>query len=145
MRLTGGTDRGRRAAQGAARAAYPSHGRQRSGRPSSTSWAHPRTAPCWIWFAGTGALGMEALSNRGAPRAVFIERDRNALSALRQNLRELSLGGRSTVIGADVRTGLRRLAASLGREDKFSWVFMDPPYANETDFAFWVSSRSAAC
>ena len=83
-------------------------------------------------FAGTGSLGIEALS-RGAPRAVFVERDRNALTALRHNLRELGAAGRSTVIGADVRTGLRRLAASLGKEDRFSWVFMDPPYADETE------------
>jgi len=81
-------------------------------------------------FAGTGALGLEALS-RGARRVVFIERDRNALQALRQNLRELGCEARSTVLAGDVRSGLRRLEASLPAADRFSWVFLDPPYADE--------------
>jgi 16S rRNA (guanine966-N2)-methyltransferase len=79
-------------------------------------------------FAGTGALGIEALS-RGAERAVFIERDRQALGALRENLKELGLADRAVVVAADVKTGLRRLASSLGPEERFSWVFLDPPYA----------------
>jgi len=130
MRLTGGTDRGRRLKAPRGQNTRPTAAKIREA--IFNILGPPPDGAVLDLFAGTGALGMEALS-RGAPRAVFIERDRNALSALRQNLRELALEGRSTVIGTDVRTGLRRLAASLGKEDKFSWVFMDPPYANETD------------
>jgi 16S rRNA G966 N2-methylase RsmD len=60
---------------------------------------------------------------------VFVERDGNALSALRRNLREVGMDGRASVVGADVRTALRRLATAGAR---FSWVFLDPPYARET-------------
>jgi 16S rRNA (guanine966-N2)-methyltransferase len=80
-------------------------------------------------YAGTGALGLEALS-RGAASAVFVEREHAPLTALRRNIKELGLGARATVIGADVRTGLRRLAATGTR---FSWVFLDPPYVKETE------------
>jgi 16S rRNA (guanine(966)-N(2))-methyltransferase RsmD len=80
-------------------------------------------------YAGTGALGVEALS-RGARRAVFVERDHTALVVLRRNLRELGLEDRSTVIGAEVCGALRRLAS---RPERFSWVFLDPPYAKETE------------
>ena len=71
-------------------------------------------------------------------RVVFVERERQALSVLRQNLKELGFDARSTVIAADVGTGIRRLAASISEEDRFSedrfsWVFMDPPYAKETE------------
>ena len=52
-------------------------------------------------FAGSGAVGIEALS-RGAERCVFVERDRNARYALEDNLEALDLGDRSKVISSDV-------------------------------------------
>jgi len=62
-------------------------------------------------FAGSGALGIEALS-RGAARAVFVERDRAALAAIRANLEVLEGGaGRAEVVGADV---FRYLATAPG-------------------------------
>jgi len=80
-------------------------------------------------YAGTGALGLEALS-RGASAAVFVEREHAPLAALRRNIKELGLEDRATVLGADVCTGLRRLAGTGAR---FSWVFLDPPYVKETE------------
>jgi len=130
MRLTGGTDRGRKLKAPRGLRTRPTAAKIREA--IFNILGPPPDGAVLDLFAGTGALGMEALS-RGASHAVFIERDRNALVALRHNLRDLALAGRSTVIGADVRTGLRRLAASVGREEKFAWVFMDPPYANETE------------
>jgi len=130
MRLTGGTDRGRRLKAPRGQRTRPTAAKIREA--IFNILGPPPDGAVLDLFAGTGALGMEALS-RGASHAMFIERDRNALVALRHNLRELSLAGRSTVIGADVRTGLRRLAASFSREERFAWVFMDPPYANETE------------
>ena len=76
-------------------------------------------------YAGTGALGIEALS-RGAPRAVFVERDGRALGALGRNLKELGLAERATIVGTNVRTALARL-----EPEGFAWVFIDPPYATQ--------------
>ena len=75
---------------------------------------------------------MEALS-RGAPRAVFVERDPAALSALRRNLRETRMDDRGIIIGTDVRAALRRLASQREQNGPFSWVFLDPPYVRETE------------
>ena len=71
-------------------------------------------------YAGSGALGIEALS-RGAESAVFVERDAAAVDTIRRNLEALG------VAGADVRRqdALRFLAASEG---PFDLVFVDPPY-----------------
>jgi 16S rRNA (guanine(966)-N(2))-methyltransferase RsmD len=76
-------------------------------------------------FAGTGALGIEALS-RGAAKAVFVERDTRALAALSRNLKELGLSDKAVVVGAKVQAGIARLTET---SDRFAWVFVDPPYA----------------
>jgi 16S rRNA (guanine966-N2)-methyltransferase len=71
-------------------------------------------------FAGSGAVGIEALS-RGAATCTFVERDPRALRALRSNLDTLDVAARSVVIGADVMATLER----LGSVDV---VLADPPY-----------------
>ena len=76
-------------------------------------------------FAGTGALGIEALS-RGAAHATFVERDRRAHDALRANLDALELGDeRATAVRGDARRHLRDAAA---RGDAYDLVLLDPPY-----------------
>ena len=130
MRLTGGQDRGRRIRAPRGLNTRPTAAKVREALFNILG--PPPEGAVLDLFAGTGALGLEALS-RGARRVVFVERDRDALVALRENLRELSFSDRSTVVAADVRTALRRLAVSVPPEDRFSWVFMDPPYANETE------------
>jgi len=79
-------------------------------------------------FAGSGALGIEALS-RGAASCVFIENERAALAALRANLDRLGVpAGRSAparVIATDVR---RALQADARRGARYTLVFADPPY-----------------
>jgi 16S rRNA (guanine966-N2)-methyltransferase len=76
-------------------------------------------------FAGTGALGIEALS-RGAAGAVFVERAPAALAVLRANLAALELGPDvAEVRRADALDALR--AARAGGE-KYDLVFVDPPY-----------------
>jgi 16S rRNA (guanine966-N2)-methyltransferase len=126
MRLTGGLDRGRRLFVPRGARTRPTAAKVRE---AIFNILGPPPGPVLDLYAGTGALGMEALS-RGAPEAVFVERDTAALSALRRNLRETGFEGRATVFGGDVRGALRRLA---GREEKFSWVFLDPPYIKETE------------
>jgi 16S rRNA (guanine(966)-N(2))-methyltransferase RsmD len=85
----------------------------------------PPAEPVLDLFAGTGALGIEALS-RGALTATFVERESRALAALGRNLRETGLSERANVMASSVRTALQRLR--LG-PDRFGWVFVDPPYA----------------
>ncbi len=76
-------------------------------------------------FAGCGSMGIEALS-RGAQHCVFVERDRNALAALRENLDTLGLQARATVIPGNVMSGLAATTA-------VDVAFVDPPYT----FADW--------
>lgn len=72
-------------------------------------------------FAGSGALGIEALS-RGARSAVFVESDRQAIAVIRANLTDLGLSDRATVAAGDVL----RWVVSAGPVDV---AFLDPPYA----------------
>jgi 16S rRNA (guanine966-N2)-methyltransferase len=76
-------------------------------------------------FAGSGALGIEALS-RGAERVVFVERDASAVASLRANLAALGLGESE----ATVRVGdaLASLRAARVRGETYDLVFVDPPY-----------------
>jgi 16S rRNA (guanine966-N2)-methyltransferase len=73
-------------------------------------------------YAGSGALGIEALS-RGAAEAVFVERDRAALRVLRDNLDALGLGDRARVQQGDALALAGRISADL--------VLADPPYEFE--------------
>ncbi len=76
-------------------------------------------------FAGTGQIGLEALS-RGASEAVLVEKDRAALTAIRQNLTRTGFEINCRVIPADVSRALQILE-SEGKT--FDIVFLDPPYA----------------
>ncbi len=75
-------------------------------------------------YAGSGALGIEALS-RGAAHAVFVESSRAALSALRQNLGRLGLAERATVVPLRVERAGRALIVHA----PFDLVTCDPPWA----------------
>ena len=81
-------------------------------------------------FAGTGALGIEALS-RGAKRAVFVERDRAALEALSANLGALSLQASED----EVRRGeaLSALRSARKHSETYDLVLIDPPYRRASD------------
>jgi 16S rRNA (guanine966-N2)-methyltransferase len=76
-------------------------------------------------FAGTGALGIEALS-RGAREAVFVEDHPEALKVLRRNLDDLGLTPQTMVLPVSVLAALKKLAA---RGERFDVAFLDPPYA----------------
>jgi 16S rRNA (guanine966-N2)-methyltransferase len=73
-------------------------------------------------FAGSGALGLEALS-RGAASVVFVERARGALGVLRANIDLLGVGSECTVVERDVFRYLDSL------EEPFDLALADPPYA----------------
>jgi 16S rRNA (guanine966-N2)-methyltransferase len=90
-----------------------------------TSMAAIEDAPVVDLFAGSGALGIEALS-RGAASATFVDHDRVATAAIRANLAVLGDAGRlGRVVDADALGWLRRLPPGAGVEV----VFADPPYA----------------
>lgn len=74
-------------------------------------------------FAGSGALGIEALS-RGAASATFVEKDRRALESIERNLDAVRFRDRATVLARDAE---RLSAAAAG--GPFDIVFVDPPYA----------------
>ncbi len=89
-------------------------------------------------FAGSGALGIEALS-RGAEQAVFVERDGAALHSLSTNLDALALAPpRAQVRRADALAALR---SARRREETYDLLFIDPPYSQAHD---WGPELSAA-
>jgi 16S rRNA (guanine966-N2)-methyltransferase len=77
-------------------------------------------------FAGSGALGIEALS-RGAAHATFVDAARPALIAIRSNLRDLGLEERASVVPGDAVT----TAAHHPTDAPWRLVFVDPPYRSE--------------
>jgi 16S rRNA (guanine966-N2)-methyltransferase len=70
-------------------------------------------------YAGTGSVGIEALS-RGAAKSIFIEENQDACEVIRANLRSLGLEGRARVIQARASASLAAIDAGI--------VFIDPPY-----------------
>lgn len=79
-------------------------------------------------FAGSGAIGLEALS-RDAARVVFVDTSAPAVAAIQENARALAhLGGEVQVFRQDARVALAALADQGAR---FDVVYLDPPYAGE--------------
>jgi 16S rRNA (guanine(966)-N(2))-methyltransferase RsmD len=77
-------------------------------------------------YAGTGAVGIEALS-RGAARAIFVERKHAAVRLIHENLQSLGIEARAKVHEGRVTAILPRLEADI--------VFLDPPYPLENEYA----------
>jgi len=75
-------------------------------------------------YAGSGALGIEALS-RGAASATLVDRSRSCIAAIEKNLASARLEEAATVLESDINRALRR----LGGGPRFTLVLADPPYA----------------
>jgi len=75
-------------------------------------------------FAGTGALGIEALS-RGAQSAVFVDNSKSAIATLKKNIRHCSIQENTTIIKWDI---LKNLKFVRSFDPAFDLVFLDPPY-----------------
>lgn len=88
-------------------------------------------------YAGTGSLGIEALS-RGARRAVLVERDRRALEILRRNVAALGIDAEVEVVAADALRYLGR-----PHPEPFDVVLADPPYAAEVEAAVLAGAAGA--
>ena len=128
MRIVAGAWRGRTLAEPPAAATRPTADRVRQAlfdRLSHASWADPWPR-CIVLdaFAGTGALGLEALS-RGAPRAIFFETDAAARRCLHANIAALGAGARATVRDDATQP------PPAGGEGGCTLVFVDPPYRRD--------------
>jgi 16S rRNA (guanine966-N2)-methyltransferase len=75
-------------------------------------------------FAGTGNLGIEALS-RGAKKALFVEKGRQALKLIQKNLSQCGMKERSEILSKDVN---RSIGILNQRGESFDLILMDPPY-----------------
>ncbi|AGY91263.1 hypothetical protein SPICUR_01210 [Spiribacter curvatus] len=123
MRIIGGDWRGRRLRVGSAPGLRPTADRNRE---TLFNWLQTEVAGARVLdlFAGTGALGLEALS-RGAAGATFVERSRPVARALSDLLDRLEAGHRAHVVAGDARWYLRTEPVS------FDLVFLDPPFSSD--------------
>jgi 16S rRNA (guanine(966)-N(2))-methyltransferase RsmD len=93
----------------------------------------PRLADCVFMdvYAGTGAVGIEALS-RGARRSIFIEKNRRAVEVIHENLAMLGLESRAEVFTSKAATVLGRARADI--------AFLDPPYEMSKEYEASMSA-----
>ncbi len=119
VRIIGGSWRSRRLSLPKSESVRPTPDRVRE---TLFNWLQPwiAGAQCLDLFAGSGALGLEALS-RGALRVVLVEQDTVVAAALRANVERLMASG-AEIIAGDAVTYLR------GAARPFDIVFLDPPY-----------------
>jgi 16S rRNA (guanine966-N2)-methyltransferase len=82
-------------------------------------------------YAGTGAVGIEALS-RGAARAIFIERSKNAARVIQENLASLGIENRALVVTASAASEVGNYQSDI--------VFLDPPYEREAEYESVLSA-----
>jgi 16S rRNA (guanine966-N2)-methyltransferase len=150
MRIVGGRHRGRRLLAPPDDTVRPTSDRAREAlfnilsHGSFSDVDSPLAGAVLDAFAGTGALGLEALS-RGAAEATFIERDRDALAVLRKNVEALGEGARARIILGDATSPPRAVS-------QCSAVFLDPPYRSglairalqELSAAGWLRPKALA-
>lgn len=125
LRIGGGAFNGRRLQSVAGHVVRPTSGRVRQ---ALFNMLRPviRDAIFVDLFAGTGSVGLEALSH-GAKQIYFVEQDRQVAAVLRRNIEQCSVGDRATVITAPLPQAIHRLPAALQADI----MFLDPPYASE--------------
>lgn len=141
LRVIGGTARGRHLKG-------PVQRKSRSGKDAGTAQTRPTSdlvrgvifnmldamgadyARVLDLYAGTGALGIEALS-RGDGEAVFVENDAGAITVIRDNLRACSFEDRAQVLSLTTERVLPRLADSALSGGPFTLILADPPYYDE--------------
>ena len=124
MRIGGGNTKGRRLQTVPGRQVRPTSGRIRH--------ALFNTLREWVpgsifvdMFAGTGSVGLEALSH-GAKHVYFVESDRHALLALRANMNHCGVESQATIVAAALPQAVRKLPAT----QRLDVLFLDPPYAS---------------
>lgn len=142
MRIIAGEFRGHRITAPKGTSTRPTTDRVRESLFSTlVSLAGPRLGegPVLDAFAGSGALGLEAIS-RGAARVTLVERDRKALQALRANIAALRVESRSRVVEGDVFSLAGRLTGG-----PFALILLDPPYTLDPGrIASWLTTIAVA-
>jgi 16S rRNA (guanine(966)-N(2))-methyltransferase RsmD len=93
-------------------------------------------------YAGTGALGIEALS-RGAAHVTFVERDRRAQGLIAQNLAHCGIGDGYAIIRASAARGLQALGSGPAFTP-FDIILLDPPYEQDAGAALQLVESVAA-
>ena len=140
MRVLAGDLRGRRLVAPGDDRTRPTAARVREALFDVLAPLYPGGGAVLDLYAGSGALGIEALS-RGFARACFVERGPVALRALRHNLRTLGVEDRATVVSGDVG---RFLDSPRATSEHFDLVLADPPYALGAAALVGRLGRSAA-
>jgi len=82
------------------------------------------------FYAGTGAVGIEALS-RGAHHVILVEQHAPAVALIRSNLASLGIGAEAEILGMDVGRAIERLGS---RHVHAQFIFLDPPYAADLEY-----------
>lgn len=128
VRVIGGSARGRKLTVIAGREIRPTPDRVREALFSILYSRKGMLTGCKVLdlFAGSGALGIEALS-RGATHAWFVDSSREAIGTIRENLARCGFSERGTVILRDIREALTTMAGS----GPFDVILADPPYSRE--------------
>jgi 16S rRNA (guanine966-N2)-methyltransferase len=127
LRIIGGAARGRRLSTPAGRGTRPTSDRVREALFSMLEAALDLGAqPVLDLFAGSGALGLEALS-RGAPHATFVDSDRGCQRVILENARALGYAEACRLLPFTVSRGLTQLE---GEGARYGLVLVDPPYAD---------------
>ena len=136
LRVTGGESRGRRLRM--PKSIRPTQGIVKEAIFNIVA-AYIEGANVIDLFAGSGAIGIEALS-RGAAHVTFVDREERGLAILRQNLDALGFKQRARVIRADVARWIETSPAEMHAADL---MFLDPPYGDEVfDRALLAIDRS---
>jgi 16S rRNA (guanine966-N2)-methyltransferase len=126
VRIIAGEFRGRRLISPRGRSIRPTADRVREAIFNIISM-HLAGARVLDLYAGTGALGLEALS-RGAAAAVFVDQNAAAVRLIHENVRLCGVQDRTRVIHQPISQALKILAARRGGTQLFDVVFLDPPY-----------------
>ncbi|MEO8601568.1 MAG: 16S rRNA (guanine(966)-N(2))-methyltransferase RsmD [bacterium] len=125
MRVIAGSARGRRLEAVAGRSVRPTADRVKEALFSMLFSRASFAGAAWLdLFAGSGGLGIEALS-RGAAAVTFAEQDRDARLVLARNLEQCGFAARATVMALPVQRVLGDLAK---RDGRFDGALLDPPY-----------------
>jgi len=126
VRVIGGTARGRRLAAPRGERVRPTSDRVKEALYSilTSLLGNLEGSRVLDLFAGTGNLGIEALS-RGCKEAVFVDSHRDSAAVIRQNLIQLGFTDRGQVILKDAASAIQSLAANAA---PFRIIFLDPPY-----------------
>ena len=125
MRVISGVARGRRLATFKGRAIRPTSDKVRAAVFDILHGYGPFTRALDI-FAGTGAMGIEALS-RGVQEVLFIDSSRDSAALIRENLDRTGFSAQGKIMQTDALVAINLLAA---RRERYDLIFIDPPYDN---------------